>query len=134
MKFYFISKQSFHNKVLHPKIPITCAKGEEKSTSRICVSPSINGCLSATGGRYKEGDELYVHICETDEFYQPTLDEVPDCIYTGEFWIQHPIKMTFHSWIKVTNIYPLSVHDFLSEAISFELLAIDKDGILKENQ
>lgn len=132
MRFYFVAKEPFHNEILHPRVPETIAREENYWTERICVSPSINGCLSATGGRYKEGDELYVHTCETDEFYQPTLEEVPDCIYTGEFWIQHPIKMTFHSWIKVTNIYPLSVHDFLSEAISFEILAMDRKGILKE--
>lgn len=131
MKFYFVSKESFHNKTLHPRIPDTIARNENYWTERICVSPSINDCLSATAGRYKEGDELYVHVCETDKFYQPTLDEVPDSLYTGECWIQDSIKMKFHSWIKVTNIYPLMLHDFLSEAISFEILGMDKIGVLK---
>lgn len=133
MIFYFVSKKCFHNEILHPRIPETIARQENYWTERICVSPSINGCLSATAGRYNVDDELYVHTCEADEFYQPILEEVPDCIYTGEFWIQHPVKMKFHSWIKITNIYPLSLYGFLSEAISFDVLAIDKNNILKEN-
>lgn len=122
IRFYFVSKECFHNETLRPRIPKTIAKNENNKTPRICVSPSISGCLSATAGRYKPEDELYVHVCETDKFYQPDLNEVPDCIYTGEVWIQHPINMTLHSCIKIEKVYPLLLHDFLSEAISFEII------------
>jgi hypothetical protein len=74
---------------------------EDGKQERICVSQSINGCLTAIGG-FHIGDIVYIHECESNNVIQPTLDQVSDRCFTGEEWILEPVKM--HLFMKVVII------------------------------
>lgn len=117
--YYFVSTKNFDGQILYPKVPENRMNNEDDSTERICVSKSINGCLSALS--YSKGDKLFVHSCnvENQDVYQPDGNEVEDACYTGEEWILKPVKMEYHSCIEITKSFnfvlgnmPMSVHSF----------------------
>jgi len=80
--------------VLEPRIPVCKYNCEDSEIKRICVSQSINGCLTAIGSRFDLGDKVYIHQCESDNVIQPTSEQVKDVHLTGEQWILEPIAMT----------------------------------------
>ena len=45
--YYFISDKNFDKETLCPIIPFSKMNKEDGTTKRICVSKSINGCLTA---------------------------------------------------------------------------------------
>lgn len=71
---------------------------ENNTIPRICVAPTIAGCLFAIGCiPDKINDEVIYHVYETDVntkyVYQPTIYDTLDSYYTGELWILR--KTTF---------------------------------------
>lgn len=100
--YYFVSKENHDDKILYPRVPKNRIKCEDSITPRICVSQSINGCLTAIEP-HSVGEVLYVHECESDDVIQPTLDQVPDRCFTGETWITAPTKMTLFMKIITTG-------------------------------
>ena len=91
MVFYFCTnKKSFGNKMtLKPRVPKTVGTGEDTEIKRICVSQSINGCLTSIGCNLYINDTVYVYKCDVNQdcVVQPTINEVPDCFLTGENWL-----------------------------------------------
>lgn len=105
MKFYHVSNNpNLDGKVIHPRVPLSRMNNEERSIKRICVSASINGCLTDSN-RYDIGEILDVYTCETTHFIQPTDKEVIDAPLTGEVWIMEPVEFKWFMRIAITDIF-----------------------------
>lgn len=100
--YYFASKEDFNNETLYPRIPENRMSGENNTTERICVSKSINGCLSAVQC-FDDNDIVYIHQCESNYVIQPTINKVPDVLFTGEEWIFEPVLMKKIMKIKIIS-------------------------------
>ena len=119
MKVYHISLTPLESLQLFPRVPENIAEGyEDDRTNRICVCPTIPGCIMSTGlisqlaADNKEKAVVYVYSAEVPFIYlkQPSVDEVPDAWSTGELWVMVP--WTF----QLEDTYDL--HKGLSHAIS----------------
>lgn len=91
MKLYHISKDNLDGLTFYPRIPRHVMKGENITTSRICVSTNISGCIrgEGTGLTY-----YYVHVPDGNAvYYNPGIKNVPDVKETREKWIVNPVKM-----------------------------------------
>lgn len=117
MKVYRISFEDFGpNPVFNPHIPQNMMGGEDKITPRICVCPTITGCVDSLNLTFglamnEESNDmlnikkaeiplyLYEAIVDVGSLYQPTLYDVPDVWRTGELWL-------LESWrfVKVSNL------------------------------
>jgi len=117
--YYFISDKNFDKQTLHPTIPFSKMNKEDGITKRICVSKSINGCLSAIqpmlNGIY------YVHWCDSNCVIQPTLDQVPDTPFTGEEWIIEPTIMNLFMTIKIKSQHHSWFNNMAVNVNTFEL-------------
>lgn len=121
MKYYFASKQDFDNQILKPRIPIHKYKSEDEKTNRICVSQSINGCLTAIGSRFSIGEIVYVHQCESNNVIQPTTDQVVDVCFTGEQWILEPVVMHLFMKIVIIGLIDATVNELSNVLYAFKL-------------
>lgn len=74
-----------------PRVPDSIMTGEDARINRICVSSSINGCLSAIGAikdtiycvyEPKNIKEVYIYNDDLDKY-------VPDACITGELWVRN---------------------------------------------
>lgn len=126
MRFFHVSdNHNLSGKEISPQIPINRMNSEENTIPRICVSTSINGCL--TGAiRYKKGDTLTIYSCETDDFYQPSIKEVIDSPLTGEIWILNPVKFEFFTKVIITNVFENKFEGLENNFHSFN--RIEKDN------
>lgn len=94
---------------LAPQLPTHPLIGEENITPRICVSPSLCGCITALspysmfkrclgtdpeaffyGNEHEAYPILIITFPSHTPVYQPSADEVPDVERTGECWITAP--------------------------------------------
>lgn len=94
---------------LAPRLPAHPLIGEENTTPRICVSPSLCGCITALspynmfkrclgtdpeaffyGNEHEAYPILVITFPPHTPVYQPSVDEVPDVERTGECWITEP--------------------------------------------
>jgi len=99
--------------VVVPSVPVTTAFEEDVVTERICMSATIEDCISAIGtiGVFRRcvghnedaksyataGIEVYPIIIQTFEvdesdIYVPTKEDVPDVDMTGEVWLLRPMR------------------------------------------
>lgn len=108
MIYYFTSKEDFDNQILYPKIPKNRMPGEDETTPRICVSKSINGCLSGVQN-YEKNDIVNIYKCESDNVMQPSLEQLPDSLFSGEEWILEPVLMTLLMKIKIQDIIKTNI-------------------------
>ena len=123
MRFFHISDNSELDEVLiEPRVPETIMRHENYWTPRICVSPSINGCLTALQ-RYKEGDVLCVYECFSKNYYQPTEEEVEDAPLTGEFWIVKPVVFRYFMTIRLTKEVATNLNQLSNNFYTFEVLS-----------
>lgn len=121
IKYYFASKKNFDQKVLEPRIPECKYDSEDAEIKRICVSQSINGCLTAIGSRFDLGDEVYIHQCESNNVIQPTPEQVVDVQLTGEQWILEPIKMELCFKIIILGTINSSIKGICNVLYAFRL-------------
>lgn len=121
--YYFVSKTNFDEQYLLPRIPKNRMKNENGEIPRICVSKSINGCLTAVGG-WKIGDIVFVHTCTVDEkhVYDPSISEVEDACFTGEQWILEPVEMTYFTKIEIKEILDCTLNNMENTLYSFKLV------------
>ncbi len=77
---------------------------EDDKIERICVSKSINGCLSACQCWFKD-NIVYIYTCGSNKVIQPTLEQVPDRYFTGEEWILEPVVMKLFMKVKIKASY-----------------------------
>lgn len=120
MRYYFASRKNIDNEVLSPRVPLHRTTFEDNETKRICVSQSINGCLTAIDN-FVPGEIVYIHVCECDNEYivQPKLDQVIDTCFTGELWITEDVKMTLFMTIKITGMITTTIANMNNTMYSF---------------
>jgi len=95
-------------------------KKEDSDTKRICVSKSINGCLSAIQPML---DRIYyVHCCESDKVIQPSIDQVPDSPFTGEEWITESVIMNLFITIKIYSQHTSWYNNMAVNVNTFEIV------------
>lgn len=121
MKYYFASTKNFDGQVVQPHIPKNRMGKEDSTTNRICVSQSINGCLTAIGG-FDFEDIVYIHECEVHDAVQPTINQVPDRCYTGENWVTSPIEMHLFKTLKIIGMIDSRVGAFNNTLYCFTVL------------
>lgn len=95
MILYHVSKDPHISEtVVYPRIPTYRMEGEDQLIPRICVSPSILGCLSAVD-QLEVGDAVYIYTCESNNIFQPSCQQVADQHLTGEVWITEAVKIEY---------------------------------------
>lgn len=97
---YYLSPSEIE--LLVPKAPIS--DYEDQTIPRICFNTSIQGCLiginenkDITGQRFK------VYSIEADDYYIPTMSEVPDRQLTDEVWVQAAVEPDYLYDIEITG-------------------------------
>ena len=101
MIFYHVSKDPHISEtVVYPRIPTYRMEGEDQEIPRICVSPSILGCLSAVD-QLEVNDVVYIYTCESTDFCQPSGQQVADQHLTGEMWITEAVKIEYYQQITI---------------------------------
>ena len=108
--FHVTDKKDWGNeKTLRPRTPCSVATDEnceplEPLTPRICVAPTISGCLSAIW--YCGNESIYV----TAKKVKAVKAKAPDARVTGEHWILEPCKFVAYRDIssKVAKHLPYS--------------------------
>ena len=109
MRFYFCttSNKFGESMILTPRIPESLEiDREDNKTKRICVSNSIIGCLSAIGQNLYIDQEVKVYYCDIYDMkyiHQPTVEEVADVEYTGEYWLLSETKFNLLKKVKITK-------------------------------
>ena len=90
-KLYCVSEKN-DLKVLYPRVPsnfMTQHGAEDSKTKRVCVCPSVKGCLSALSKNLKN-TKLFVYSVKNIQdlkIKRPSKEEVPDSGITEETWI-----------------------------------------------
>lgn len=109
MRLYFVTdrfKSSFLQ--LKPRVPSSLMEGEDNKVPRICVCPSLLGCLTAIGS-LSTGQVLQVYKTNSGEYYQPTDSQVPDSYLTGELWLLKEHSFYLDSILTITD--KIGYHD-----------------------
>lgn len=130
MKYYHVSnKEEIINKFI-PRIPEDRAVDEDFTIERICVSTSLNGCLSAVPWQYDieyyTDEELPITVYEfelnkndvinSEYLYNNNL--VCDANITGECWITKEVKPS--------KIYDIVIKEFSSDI--YAIIPKDKEN------
>lgn len=120
---------------LYPRIPSNRKKGEDGKTPRICVSSSIEGCLSAVpwGGVnlaeiFNEDESALIRVYEFDVSevgldniippdYLFQTDKVRDAYENGEHWITKRVDPSKTYLIKLRGYEEENADDFSYEDI-----------------
>lgn len=123
MLLYHVTSDLNHNGVFIPRIPENVEiYDEDETTPRICVSNSIEGCLTSmpNGGddlsnllEYCD-NKLKVFVFDTNKLgindeniinSKLLVDKyrVHDAILTGEHWLLNPVSLTESSIINITS-------------------------------
>ena len=121
INYYFASKKNFDGETLIPRIPTNKMKCEDDIIQRICVSQSINGCLTAVGG-FNIGDIIYIHNCKSNSAIQPHLKQVNDVCFTGEQWILEPVEMKLFMTVVIIGMIDATVNNMSNIMYSFKLV------------
>lgn len=106
MKYYHVSFDLQLTKLFEPRVPKVKTLPEDKSTPRICFSPTIEQCLQALSY------DKHKYICEGNNFVLFTIDTdnlsesewcsneiivqskwVFDAVETGEIWLLRPKQL-----------------------------------------
>ncbi len=92
MKLYHLSAHPLGESIiLRPRIPRDCAPFEDRRIPRICVAPTIRGCLLALQGCYYNTGQWWRYILAEDE-QAAEPHRVPDARLTGEMWLLKPAR------------------------------------------
>ena len=111
MKLYHLSDENHNGKIFHPILmtPDRAMYGEDCTIARTCFSKSIQGAISAlcdSIDEFEYGKKFYVHVPKNTDQIQiqkPTIDQVPDCDITGEYWVLNDVEMSCIGQIKITT-------------------------------
>lgn len=123
MRFFHVSDNpNLNGCTVFPKLPESRMEVENSITPRICVSPSINGCLTATS-RYEEGETLYIYECYSEAIIQPTEKDVIDAPLTGEMWIVEPTIFRRFGTIKITEVLGSNLKEMMNNLYAFEFVS-----------
>ena len=127
MRFYFCttSDKFGESMILYQRIHDTIdPENEDNKIKRICVSSSILGCLSAIGHTLSVRSKVNIYYCDVNDMnkiYQPTIKNVSDVEYTGEFWLLEKQKFNFlksiyinyrkHFYVKNSKLYSIKFEE-----------------------
>lgn len=128
MKVYHVSLDNNRVNIFTPRIPMEEMRlvEEDSTSSRFCVSTTIEGCLSAVpwGGEslaLHKGENITVYEFDTDDLINQenlilpsTLYKkgmVPDAMYTNEHWI-------VNESIQPTTIYNIILDSYEEKIVS----------------
>jgi hypothetical protein len=84
--FFLTNRFSASNITLHPRVPHSAADDEDKKTERICVAPTLLGCLKAIMLR-PQIYSIYQCYVPDPHWSKPTAAQVPDALLTDEHWV-----------------------------------------------
>lgn len=107
---------------LYPRVPDSRTCIEDDVTRRICVAPTVEQCFTGIGllGRFRRclaanedafsyvttRPEVYPIIILTyspdEEYYIPSVDEVPDVELTHERWLRYPAEPVYADLVWLT--------------------------------
>lgn len=83
--------------VLAPRVPRDQMPFENRTVRRVCVAPSVEGCLKALSGCfYNRGEGTWHHYVTDvppDLLFEPIA--VPDAFLTGEMWLLEPVEFVY---------------------------------------
>lgn len=108
-----------------PRIPDADCRmeGEDSIVSRICVSTSIDGCLSAVPWQcsieYFADEELPVRVYE----FEITDESILDYKYLYENGLVNDANITKEHWI-LESIVPTKIYDIIMEECWYETVGI----------
>lgn len=120
IKYYFASLKNFDNQILYPRVPKSKYNSEDGKTKRICVSQSIDGCLTAVG-KFAIGDIVFIHECESNSVIQPTLNQVEDRCFTGEQWILDPVQIKLFMKVEITERINYKLNNLENTTYAYEI-------------
>lgn len=97
MKLYFVSyNRKLDVKYLRPRVPESAiADWEDIATPRLCMCPSIMGCLQAVEALNKQKYHVYEAEIPDEIIHYPKPEEVYDAFITGEVWVKQKVKVKY---------------------------------------
>lgn len=119
---------------LSPRVPTNIQNGEDSITPRICVCPTVFGCLDASQmciplSKKVSFEDIYLYSAELDtekdSIYQPNENEVPDAFKTGELWVLNDVEF------KLEKIYKVRL--FIAGINIYYIYSSDVEEYIKEN-
>lgn len=143
MILYHISKNLLETNLFEPRVPFNATSGEAK-IPRICLSSSIEGCLSAInyGGEFLDmynsrGDSLYkVYRIDTEKYRIPDENIVTplnvyqsgvyDATITQEYWILQAIE------VAIEDTFIMKLNDWKEQvtiAVPYEIAELKQKGM-----
>jgi hypothetical protein len=97
-QYYHISAQWLGVRpALRPRIPRDRVLFENATVKRICVAPTLAGCLLALQGAYYNQGLWYVYATDVQPV-EPV--SVPDAPQTGELWLLEPVRLGYVGLVK----------------------------------
>ena len=124
-----------------PSVPKTHSPDEDLVTPRICVAPTVEDCMTGIGllGRLRrclsandgaksystQGFEIYpiiiVEFDSNEEYYKPSLQQVPDREDTNEYWLMCECKpISLHLvWLDMYSIAWYSEIDLRAKSVDY---------------
>ena len=114
-QLYHLSDHNMDRQILTPRPmdPDCVMEGEDWKTPRICVAPSIDGCVSAIVDSILDpyGMKFWVHVpinlidlFNNHDVYCPSVRQVPDAEATGEHWLKAPTRFKTIGQIEVLDV------------------------------
>jgi hypothetical protein len=104
--YFFASMYNMNGETISPRVPKSAMNSENKDVPRVCMSSSIDGCLTAIGG-FEVGDIIYIHSTEFNKnnLRFPSHNEVIDAPITGEVWCIGDVSLKLFSKLEITKVY-----------------------------
>ena len=150
LMFHVSLKNDMDGKTITPQLPSYITDGgelddnyqEDTKTKRLCVSPSIEGCLIAILN-YKKirehvGDKFYVYTPEKpfSQYKHKTNKEIVkdklvfDANITKEAWILEPCKLKLYGIIKLKKVKDLKKKPTVEKGIKMNTIKLDYEWIM----
>lgn len=150
LMFHVSLKNDMDGKTINPQLPSYITDGgelddnyqEDTKTKRLCVSPSIEGCLIAilSYNKIREhvGDKFYVYTPEKpfSQYKHKTNKEIVkdklvfDANITKEAWILEPCKLKLYGIIKLKKVKDLKKKPTVEKNIKMNTIKLDYEWIM----
>ena len=150
LMFHVSLKNDMDGKTITPQLPSYITDGgelddnyqEDTKTKRLCVSPSIEGCLIAILNynkiREHVGDKFYVYTPEKpfSQYKHKTNKEIVkdklvfDANITKEAWILEPCKLKLYGIIKLKKVKDLKKKPTVEKNIKMNTIKLDYEWIM----
>lgn len=150
LMFHVSLKNDMDGKIINPQLPSYITDGgelddnyqEDTKTKRLCVSPSIEGCLIAILNynkiREHVGDKFYVYTPEKpfSQYKHKTNKEIVkdklvfDANITKEAWILEPCKLKLYGIIKLKKVKDLKKKPTVEKNIKMNTIKLDYEWIM----